>query len=74
MSNTSIFPQEDAPVAYIRMVARDALPKDVQEKTKGMDQIYSIHDSGGQVLALVNDRERAFVVARMNEMRPVSVH
>ncbi len=74
MSSTPSFPQDDAPVAYIRMVARDALPKDVQEKTKGMDQIYSIHDAEGQVLALVNDRDRAFVVARMNEMQPVSVH
>lgn len=74
MSSTPFFRKDDPQVAYIRLVARDALPKAVQDRTEGMDQIYSIHDGEGQVLALVNDRERAFVVARMNELQPVSVH
>ncbi|PJA60546.1 MAG: DUF1150 domain-containing protein, partial [Rhodobacterales bacterium CG_4_9_14_3_um_filter_71_31] len=36
--------------------------------------LYAIHDASGARLALVGDRDLAFVVARQNEMTPVSVH
>ena len=39
MSSTPFFPKDDPQVAYIRLVARDALPKAVQDRTEGMDQI-----------------------------------
>ncbi|MEM8872614.1 MAG: DUF1150 family protein [Pseudomonadota bacterium] len=74
MTDTPHFPIEADDVAYIRLVAREALPPQVQEKTEGMDQIYSIHDAQGQVLALVDDRQKAFHVAILNEFKPVSAH
>ncbi|MEM9779297.1 MAG: DUF1150 family protein [Pseudomonadota bacterium] len=74
MTDTPYFPTEGDNVAYIRLVPREDLPPQVQERTEGMEKIYSIHDESGQVLALVDDRQKAFSVALMNEFRPVSVH
>jgi len=67
-------PDEETQIAYIRATDRANLPKDVRDQTMGMRRIYSIHAADGKVLALVDDRTKAFAVARMNEMRPVSVH
>lgn len=61
-------------LAYIRLVDPSSLPAQVREKTAGMTEIWSIHNGEGVVLALVDDRKKAFNVARMNEMHPVSVH
>jgi len=33
-----------------------------------------VHSSEGQRLALVRDRKMAFVLARQNDMDPVTVH
>lgn len=67
-------PAAESSIVYVRKVERSALPAPVQEQTEGMDTIYSIHDGSGRVLALVDDRKKAFSVARMHEMTPVSVH
>ena len=75
MGNFPYFkPGEEDHIAYIRAVRTETLPEELQEQTRGIDVIYAIHDSEGQVLALVDDREKAFIVARMNEMQPMSVH
>ena len=67
-------PEDEAKVAYIRLADRADLPEAVRDQTSGMDAIYSIHAADGQVLALTDDRNKAFMLARMNEMQPVSVH
>ncbi len=36
--------------------------------------IYAVHNEDGERLALVRDRRTAFVLARQNDMAPVSVH
>ena len=61
-------------IVYVRRVDRADLPKDMRKQTKGMDEVYSIHDADGFVLALVDDRDKAFRVARLNERMPMSVH
>lgn len=61
-------------IVYVRKLDRAELPAEIREQTTDMDQIYAIHDPNGQVLALVDDRKKAFNVARMNERQPVSVH
>ena len=67
-------PGDEGKVAYIRLMDRALLPDEIRERLQGMDKVYSIHDADGQVLALTDDRRKAFVMARMNEMRPYSVH
>ncbi|SOH94192.1 hypothetical protein SAMN06273572_103221 [Monaibacterium marinum] len=58
---------------YVRQVATADLPQEVRDQTKS-EMIYAIHDGNGARIALVADRQTAFIVARQNEMAPVSVH
>lgn len=61
-------------IVYVRPVAVAELPAEVREQAVGMDEIYAVHDADGQRLALVKDRDLAFVLARQNDLAPVSVH
>jgi hypothetical protein len=61
-------------IVYVREVRTADLPDEIRARTGGLDHLYAIHGEGGEVLALVPDRQQAFVVARQNEMSPVSVH
>jgi len=65
---------ESRRIVYVRPVKSADLPAEVQARTGGAEEIYAIHSENGAVLALVPDRRRAFLVARQNEMSPVSVH
>ena len=62
------------PIVYIRRIAVEDLPQDVRDQAEGLDSLYAIGGENGEQLALVKDRELAFVVARQNDFKPVSVH
>jgi hypothetical protein len=69
------FGTEDAErIVYIRPVAVAELPAEVREQAAGIDEIYAVHGADGQRLALVRDRTLAFMLARQNDLAPVSVH
>ena len=59
--------------AYIRAVAVDDLEPEV-DAPEGVDVLYALHDPNGKRLALFDDRDLAFAVARSNEIPAVSVH
>lgn len=61
-------------IVYVREVKTADLSDEIRARTGGLDHLYAIHAEGGEVLALVADRQQAFLVARQNEMAPVSVH
>ena len=61
-------------IVYVRPVAVSDLPDEIREQASGLTELYAVHDGAGQRLALVRDRKLAFVVARQNDMAPVSVH
>ena len=61
-------------IVYVREIKTADLPEEVRARTGGLDHLYAIHAPNGAVLALVADRDQAFVVARQNELSPVSVH
>lgn len=65
---------EQQDTVYIRQVATDTLPEDIQEQLPGVTSMYAVHDADGERLALVRDRKLAFMLARQNELSPVSVH
>jgi hypothetical protein len=71
-------PFEAAPsenrIVYVKTVDVTDLPSEVQGKVEGLDQLYAVHDSDGQQLALVADRKLAFRLARQNDYAPVAVH
>ncbi len=61
-------------VVYVKPVDVADLPEDVREAAGDREQLFAVYDSDGQQLALVADRQMAFVLARQNDMRPVAVH
>ena len=64
----------DQPIVYIRKVAVADLPDEVRERAQGMKSLYAIGGENGEQIALVKDRDLAFIVARQNDLHPVSVH
>ncbi|QRZ12599.1 DUF1150 domain-containing protein [Paracoccus methylovorus] len=67
-------PQEAGNIVYIRRVAMDSLPDEVRRQVPNVDALYAVHGPDGERLALVKDRSLAFMLARQNELTPVSVH
>ena len=61
-------------IVYIRQVAVADLPDDVRQQASRFTTLYAVHNSEGERLALVHDRGLAFVLARQNDMAPVSAH
>ncbi len=61
-------------IVYIRPVDLTDLPQDVRSQAEGAEDLYAVHDEDGQRLALVKGRDLAFVLARQNDLDPVSVH
>ncbi|MTH76217.1 DUF1150 family protein [Paracoccus aestuariivivens] len=61
-------------IVYIRRVEMQSLPEDVRRQVPDADALYAVHGIDGERLALVKDRDMAFMLARQNELEPVSVH
>lgn len=64
-------------IVYIRPVGSDELKA---EHVAGADAIpsgailYAVHTADGTRVAILDNREAAFIAARQNDMIPVSVH
>ena len=67
-------PELTGNTVYVRRVAMDSLPDEVREQAPGLDSLYAVHGLDGERLALVKGRSMAFMLARQNELTPVSVH
>ncbi len=67
-------PEAEGQIVYVRQVLVSDLPKDLQEQVEGVDTVYAVHRPDGERLALVKDRDLAFLLARQNDLAPVSVH
>lgn len=59
------------PIVYVREADRDGLPDHLKSAP---GKIFSIHDPTGRVVAMADDRNVAFALARRNDLTPVSVH
>ena len=70
-ANWDSLPQD---IVYIRAVHVADLPAEVQEAAMGAKELYAVHSAEGERLALVKDRRLAFLLARQNDLAPVSVH
>ncbi|MTH64387.1 DUF1150 family protein [Paracoccus shanxieyensis] len=67
-------PEASGNTVYIRRVAMESLPDEVRAQAPDADALYAVHGPDGERLALVKDRSMAFMLARQNELEPVSVH
>lgn len=67
-------PEAGERIVYVREVSVAELPEEIRAQAMGLDTLYAVHDASGERLALVKDRQLAFILARQNDMAPVSVH
>ncbi|PRY92587.1 hypothetical protein BCF33_1437 [Hasllibacter halocynthiae] len=74
MDKTSESAPAMSEIVYVKPVAVADLPRDVREAAEGATELYAVHTAEGERLALVRDRQLAFVLARQNDLAPVSVH
>ena len=65
---------DDERIVYVRHVNVSDLPAEVQNQAGGVKQLYAVHRADGERLALVKDRQLAFILARQNDLAPVTVH
>ena len=61
-------------IVYVRSVPLTEIPEEIRDRIGHVDQMYALHNANGERLALVRDRNMAFVLARQNEITAVSVH
>ena len=74
MENTVDEILTDERIVYVRPVSTAILPDDVREELGNIDEVYAVHSTAGERLALVTERDMAFVLARQNDLSPVAVH
>lgn len=67
-------PESVRPIVYVRPVKTDDLPAELRAQLGGVDVVYSVNRPDGERLALVVNRDLAFVLARQHDLAPVSVH
>lgn len=65
---------KDERIVYVRSVDRADLPAEMQEQAAGTEQLYAVHTEDGERLAVVADRDLAFMLARQNDYAPFAVH
>lgn len=73
-SEKQTIPTNGQPIVYVRLVKTRELPKQIRLATGDLDEVYAIHSETGEYIALARDRDMAFVMARQNDLAPVSVH
>jgi len=66
--------EETGRLVYVKTVDVADLPDQLREEAGELEQLYAVHDEKGQQLALVADRNMAFVLAREHDYSPVAVH
>jgi hypothetical protein len=74
MSESQPNPNSSNKIVYIREVAAKDLPKDVQSQIGKLKKLYAVHSDQGERLAFVKERNLAFVLARQNDLSPVTAH
>ena len=61
-------------IVYVRPVMAEDLPSELRDQIEEGEILYAVHKSDGERLALVKDRQMAFMLARKNDLSPVAVH
>ena len=51
----------DERVVYVRAVSTEILPDEGREELGNVDEVYAVHSAAGERLALVTERDMAFV-------------
>ena len=69
---------EAANLVYIRPIDESELnrilPPNALDELNDTQNLFAVHDSKGQRIAIVEGREAAFEAARANDLKPASLH
>ncbi|MEM9351372.1 MAG: DUF1150 family protein [Pseudomonadota bacterium] len=68
------FPESANALVYVKEVDVADLPSEVRAEAGDLEFLYAVHNAEGEQLALVADRKLAFILARQNDLSPVTVH
>lgn len=71
MRKLPMFGKSEKTIVYIREADREALPQHLRDLP---GKLFALHDPQGACIALTEDRNVAFALARQNDLQPVSVH
>ena len=61
-------------IVYVKPVLTADLPDEVRAEIGDLREVFAVHNTKGEQLALVAYRKLAFHLARENHMHPVTVH
>ncbi len=61
-------------IVYVKPILATDLPDEMREKVGDLKELFAVHNTAGEQLALVANRQLAFHLARENDMHPVQVH
>ncbi len=67
-------PEAERPIVYVRPVKASDLPDEIRAHLGGATVVYSVNRPDGERLALVANRDLAFILARQHDLAPVNVH
>lgn len=71
-------PTKSENLVYVRRLdleeARRIVPADKFDDISELEDLFSVHASDGQRLAIVEGRDAAFAAARAHDLAPSSVH
>ncbi len=59
---------------YVKPIEVADLPEDVRAQAEGLTQLFAVHNTSGEQLALVATNELAVHLALENDMQPVALH
>jgi hypothetical protein len=69
---------EERGMVYVRPIGLEelqrVLPANALEQLDTTDDLFAVHNSEGERLAIVEGREAAFAAARAHELTPASLH
>jgi hypothetical protein len=65
---------DEGRTVYVRPVDADDLPDEMRAQVGELKTLYAVHNAEGERLAVVKDRNLAFMLARQNDLAPVTVH
>ena len=61
-------------IVYVRPVMAEDLPSELRDQIEEGEILYAVHKSDGERLALVKDRQMAFMLARQNDLSQVALN
>jgi hypothetical protein len=61
-------------IVYLKPIDKADLPEEIFEETGEIEQLWSVHNSEGEQLALVGDLAQAYDMAREFRYSPMTLH